>query len=680
MALMSEDKRVFFSGSAIVVNDETAERAEAAAARAEAEADRAEAAAAEAGGLDFSSRDELVEFISLSPVVENGTELRASGLSYVWQSGSNSIPDMPNVLPLLESTPDHYGCAGDDATDDTSRFRAFTTGPVRRMRFNSGKRYRLSGQQDWGRYADVKGTVKIRAVGSRNAPGASLNIQTGAGSQHIGFMYLEGQHTFDKIDVILEPDPTAPWLAILRNDFYARENGQRAAYPTVFYANEVKISAPSYVTGTSGNGNGCISMQAMESVFIQRLSISNFDNATNMQDINFCAMGAETAEFRNTKNGVGMGVCNAGLVGKLRFFGSESLRSFTPGANALVIVGCEDFSCGDCLIEASGEHGIRLTSVETKAGGTGNRGRYMYTQARFGDIIVKRPGGCGFKVASNTDPAQPSLLVEVPYVSMQSLYVEDAGVSDFDTGGTFTGDNHFGLSLQNVRSFACGRYETKRVTALYNGKHCILARQVEDFSIGQAIMSDSYVDAVFWNGGTTDANRYNISMNATIQNFGLSGGGSALLFNNPEFAGRVRIKMDVSSGPGVLFWNGATGTPKGFIDISGTHFGVTNLNDVGRPGSRVRVQFDQASWPVTSTGGDGYSPGDMLFCEVDPAAGIARNGVADVYLHPSSSGAYIAIVGGSTPGIPVGTKLTGVWRSLGRHTSSNSALVHKVGY
>lgn len=109
----------------------------------------------------FDTRAELVAYVATNPNLKDGAELRADGLSYVWQSGAAAITDMPNVLPSNNPSPRHFGAVGDGVADDTNAV-------VRSMLYDGSidwlnKTYRITNSV----YASRTSNVNWKSSGAR---------------------------------------------------------------------------------------------------------------------------------------------------------------------------------------------------------------------------------------------------------------------------------------------------------------------------------------------------------------------------------------------------------------------------------------------------------------------------------------------------------------------------------
>lgn len=72
----------------------------------------------------FETRAAAIAAIAGGWALEDGQVFAAAGLFYVWQAGATAIPDMPDILPAGDAWVEHFGAAGDGATDDTAALQA----------------------------------------------------------------------------------------------------------------------------------------------------------------------------------------------------------------------------------------------------------------------------------------------------------------------------------------------------------------------------------------------------------------------------------------------------------------------------------------------------------------------------------------------------------------------------
>ena len=71
------------------------------------------------GGRSFTDRASLVAYIANPPVQHaEGDKFSDGRVDYVYHSGAEAIPDLPNLLPLASITPLHWGAVADGAADD----------------------------------------------------------------------------------------------------------------------------------------------------------------------------------------------------------------------------------------------------------------------------------------------------------------------------------------------------------------------------------------------------------------------------------------------------------------------------------------------------------------------------------------------------------------------------------
>lgn len=580
------------------------------------------------------------------------------------------------ALPTSSGTlrPEQFGAAGDGVADDTAAFRRMLSRSTRRFEPDAEARYHITGQLDFGRRSEWVTPLRLRVTGSRDAPGASLEVQTGGGSQHLTVLFAQGDHSGPALDVMVETAVTAPWLAIVGNDFYLHTDGTRPGYTTDFDFDKVDIEATSYSTGYTGDGNASIRFQGMDKVSIGSLSVNNFQFVCRTSDVTDAVIGAKIVNLDNFRSGIQITRSVRAAVGNVFAQGSTALKEYVPGANALVVRACVDFVCGDVAAYDMGEHGIRVTSAFATTG-SGIWAQDVFTRASFGNLRIYRPGGCGFKVASgdSDEAGQP----QIDLVRIGTLYVEDAGMQDYDTGGTFTGANHFGLNLQRVETFACSSYITRRVNALHNGRNCALIRTCKNFFLGTMQAGGCYGDLLFWNAAETS---YNIEIGAGFgYDYGRGGEGRLLHFFNPARMGRVKINLDAHNGPQMIRFAGdATGTPVSMWNIRSTYFNVTDISVVGATEVRSRVEVRSSSSPSAS-GETVFGVNDMLLCKGEAGSNSTlRNGLCAVYIDSTQTRSYVAVADGQTPSSAVGDRLPGAWRARGQSPDAALVFVQKV--
>jgi hypothetical protein len=538
---------------------------------------------------------------------------------------------------------------------------------------NPAKTYRISGQLDFQRHSVWTAALNIRLTGSRLASGADLGVQAGGGHQHITALFMEGEHSGPEINVRVDTVNQDPWLAIIGNDFYAIQDGRRPNYATGFKFDVVSVVASKYTTGYSGDGNAAIRFQANDVVNIRDLTIKNFQIAYRHIDVTHAAVGSNTVVLENFRSGVQVTRSRSCSVGDVYAYGSTSDKTMAPGANALVIRAVIDFSCGDVVAYNTGEHGIRVVSRDPEPG-VGIMPQLILTKASFGAVSIYQPGGCGFKAASGDNN-----LPEIGAVQIGSLYVEDAGMDDYDTGGTFQGNNHFGLNLQNVNSFTCSSYITRRNRALHNGKHAILVRGCENFHIGNMQGGGTHSDLIFWNATSIS---YNITIGSGVgYDFGRGGTGGLYNILNRSRMGRVFLGMDAQSGPQLMRFSGETSNaPVAFWKINCSYQNIDDPEVQNLTTTRTEINVRNIS-TVSETNENNYPIGAILFCNGQAGSGVtARNSLVDVYTHGPTARGFVTVPVGVTPNTETGVKLRGTWRQRGHESGGAFVLVQKVGF
>ncbi|WP_101339723.1 hypothetical protein [Cereibacter azotoformans] len=660
----------------------------AAAARAAAAISAAQAALYEGPWLDHVAAllaDTTLTYAAGSPssvAVGGLVRTRAEGYCYKVVDADPDVTTaagvMLRVVPKSNGavSPEQFGASGDATIDDRDALRRMLAHSCRIFEPDPEKRYRTSGQLDLGRVSKWLTKLNLRVTGSRDAAGASLGVQTGGGSQHTNLIFVQGKHSGPGFDVFVETHAAAPWLAVLGNDFYLHQDGTRPPYATQIDFDDVEIRASEWTAGYSGDGNSCLRFQGMDKIRIGRLTLANWQLGVRCHDVDDVVMGGEFARISNARNGIQFTAVPRGMVGDVIFEGNALAPEYVPGANALVIRGVRQFLCSNVVAENAGEHGIRITSNFADTEKTGNWAVDNFTSASFGHIRIVRPGGCGFKAASGDDDTAGQ--APITAIQMASLYVEDAGAQDYGVGGTFTGSNHFGLNLQEVHSFMCPSYITRRINNPHNGRNFALLRRVRNLSIGDFQGTGCYGDAIFWNVG--DSAYYNFVIGGgVVADYGRDGSGRMLHVFNAQYSGRVAIKLDAHNAPSLIRFAGDyNGTPLSFWRVDCTHFNVTDTNIVGNSLDRRRINVRPATTP-TSSGEVNFGVGDMLICVGEPGGNSAlRNGAVDVYLLSGNSGQFVAVAAGVTPATGVGLKLTGSWRQRGRNGDHSVVLVEKV--
>ena len=55
---------------------------------------------------------------------QDGDEIRAGGIGYIWATGATAIPDLPGLLPVAPVMLEHFGAKGDGVSKDTAAWNA----------------------------------------------------------------------------------------------------------------------------------------------------------------------------------------------------------------------------------------------------------------------------------------------------------------------------------------------------------------------------------------------------------------------------------------------------------------------------------------------------------------------------------------------------------------------------
>lgn len=282
-------------------------------------------------------------------------------------------------------------------------------------------------------------------------------------------------------------------------------------------------------------------------------------------------------------------------IGRIRAVGRSPNASKTPGHNGVLILGCTNFSIGDCWIDGAGEHAIRIG---------GSPGTYTNTSDfSIGNVVAIRPGGCAFKV-------NPTLLTS-PGVTEKCYRGTVGYVLGIDVGDGALAGNEELLRLTHARDLnILGAYAVTRdqtVSAQY-------ALQINDCSnviIGElggnalnsgfiSINGTSDVDGVSFFGGDVTDLRINKLIGAT------AAANNAIGVNTAFNVGRVFInEMDITGYlVNLLQWS--AGTITDVIEISGRVYGSV-APVIDNPPSSSNLIFN-IQWNNTSA----FSRGDVL--------------------------------------------------------------------
>lgn len=140
-----------------------------------------------------------------------------------------------------------------------------------------------------------------------------------------------------------------------------------------------------------------------------------------------------------------------------------------PGHNGILLGGAQDMSMGSGIVADSGEHGIRV-------GGGLDAVQMDSKNIAFGNLIVKRPGQCGFKAWAGW--------AWIDGLTIASLTVIDCSYNNSP------GTNEDGLRLEQVRNANIGPVVVKvqdRATSCYDG---IYIAGGQNIAIARAVVSN----------------------------------------------------------------------------------------------------------------------------------------------------------------------------------------------
>ena len=588
----------------------------------------------------------------------------------------NSPVQLKGIFPTGVIRPEQYGAHGGGVEDDTDAFRRMLSCPIRTFAPNPAG-YRISGQLDFGRESTFVSLLNLTVTTGRDAPGADLGIQTGGGDQHLGLLFLQGKHNLSGVRVRTTTTAT-PWLSIISNDFYLHGDGTRPSYPTEYHLGGVDIEADSWVDGYSGDGNGCLRVQAADTLDIGSFRVANYAVGSKVSDIGHLRLA--DASITNARQGFQATYVLYAECGPVDFQGTLDNLAYQPGANSLVIRGVRFWRGAGVVCRDTGEHGVRVTSSFAVDGAVGIPGEDNFSFVSLGEVSIYRPGACGFKADSGTASEEPPR--PISGVMLSSLYVEDAGRSDYDTGGTFSLDNHFGLSCSYVGLVSIGSYITKRGSSLYNGKRFIQIRACSNVNIPTVIGEGCYQNAMFLScGGEDSGEQQNFNMpSCQFTKYGLGGSGYALQIFNLAYLKNVVIDIVADNAPSWVTSSGDQGSPDGPWYIRGR---LHDINDTEVPRSlptaNINVVTERSTMP-TGSGETYFSTGTTLLCRGEGSnLSPLRNNPVDVYLDSTNSRGFIAVKSGEdASAMNPGSQMVGVWRSLGQVSSDFTVLVQRV--
>lgn len=218
----------------------------------------------------FTSRDDFVAHIAGGGDFDNGTAIIAGGLSYLAQSGSTAIPNLPGMVPDGIGQPEHFGALGDSqgldapapsGTDDGAALAAFFAWlPGNHGAFNAAKIYRtdqlfqISGDNYTldlnnatldARNAPETGTI-IGQTGSIAQTISGITIATSTDSnQNQTVTVTAANHGLSFGDVVLLHSDDAVDIGY---DATNETRGQFSTVRTVVDANTFTIVEPLYQT------------------------------------------------------------------------------------------------------------------------------------------------------------------------------------------------------------------------------------------------------------------------------------------------------------------------------------------------------------------------------------------------------------------------------------------------
>lgn len=566
-------------------------------------------------------------------------------------------------------TPEDFGATGNDYVKDTQAFRDMFASPFSTNYLpDPSKTYFINKQLDLGRKSNWLSDLNLQITGQPTDTDANLNVQAASTDQHISILFAEGEHYFKNINVHQIVQGSG-WRAVLRNDFYLRSGTRPTAYKGIFKAGDIKITSDLPLTNMSGDGSGLIKFRSQHVFEVGDLYLNNAKVVFGLLDIDKSKIGQVL--MQNTLQGVSISQCPGVSIGDVIFDNAEVIPEFyqlVAGANALLVMGCPNASCGDVYCTKSGEHGVRVLSF----GATESlSGKEYITDLSLQSVKLIQCGGSGFK-ASPSDSS--SVTVKNNVISLQSLYVEDCGSLDYSATAP-VGDyaainvNRYGLNLQNVNDFNCGSFITKKKNKVSNGWHNMLIRDVTNFFIGYAYLADAQAQSVFWNAGSALNPCDSFVINKlVIPNSGLLTAFSTILpaffVIAPKYVKNLYVDMDVDNSYSAIAPSGDSTDPLGGWTVNitmGSNVTLKTVTYLTDPKYAINTRYMTAS---KSSGSTQLDFNTTLFAEF-VGASVVRLGILDVYLSTFGSFKYVATPAGSAQPADTGARLEGEWRSMG---------------
>jgi hypothetical protein len=260
-------------------------------------------------------------------------------------------------------------------------------------------------------------------------------------------------------------------------------------------------------------------------------------------------------------------------IGTLRAFTRSANASMSAGHNGILLVGCKGSKFGDCWIEESGEHAIRIG---------GSTGSYQICEdITFGDIVAIRPGGCVFKI-------NPTLLVSAG-VTEKATNIQTGHITGVDVGeGSLAGNMEL-LRLTHARRVRIASAIAYKEDETVSAQYALQINDCDDVEIGvlggDALNSgfigfdgESDCDEVSWFGGDVTDLRIGRLV-------GSCAGNNAILVDTAFNLGRIVIAdMEITGfAVDLVQWNGGTLTD--VFEINGRVYGAVVPNFDGVPTS-----------------------------------------------------------------------------------------------
>jgi len=313
-------------------------------------------------------------------------------------------------------TAEDFGAVGDGVTDDTTALTN-ACASAQKVTFTAGSTYLITTQ------LIVEENVNVDLNGATIEIGAAFGTSTPAVRLDDGSSLRNGTiniaTTFD-VDRVIQVGANC-------------------------VVEHMVISSVDQISNRDSSLDAAVRFSGASS-YGRNIVVENFDNA-------FAVLSVDSVTLQNIRARSyvrGLYCSESDFLNVAGFHAETQSANATtdPGHNGLLIEECRRGTFSDIFITESGEHGIRI-------GGSSAHGSEFLT---FGNIVVNRPGQCGFKINDGTN--------RTGNIQVNGLQTVDCSWANA------TGTNEDGLRIEDsdiVTVYGFSNYAVDQADASYNG-------------------------------------------------------------------------------------------------------------------------------------------------------------------------------------------------------------------